>query len=139
MIEIDEFDKGPRNVFNYGHSFGHALETATNFAIPHGIAVCFGMDLANTISNKKNLITLNLRNELRDIYEMVWREDTPDDLNISLFFDSLSKDKKNEGAEIKVILTRGLGAMFKTTLSLDDNMHTFIESYFHNKVWGKAL
>src|SRR5581483_3202456 len=47
IIEIDEFDRGPRNVMNYGHSFGHAIESATDFAVPHGIAVTLGMDLAN--------------------------------------------------------------------------------------------
>ena len=41
-IEKDEFDKGPRNIFNYGHSFGHAIESATEFKIPHGIAISIG-------------------------------------------------------------------------------------------------
>ena len=47
LIEIDEFDTGLRNIMNYGHSFGHAIETATNYEIPHGIAVTIGMDIAN--------------------------------------------------------------------------------------------
>ena len=33
MIEIDEFDEGPRNIFNYGHSFGHAIEGYTKYSI----------------------------------------------------------------------------------------------------------
>ena len=49
-IERDEFDQGPRNDFNYGHSFGHAIEAATDYAIPHGIAVTIGMDMANFAS-----------------------------------------------------------------------------------------
>ena len=51
-IEKDEFDKGPRLVFNYGHSFGHAIESATGFAIPHGIAVSIGCDMANYCAAK---------------------------------------------------------------------------------------
>src|SRR2546430_1265983 len=43
LIEIDEFDRGPRNIMNYGHSFGHAIEAATDFTVPHGIAVTMGM------------------------------------------------------------------------------------------------
>ncbi len=35
-------DQGIRNVFNYGHSFGHAIEIAINFSISHGIAVIIG-------------------------------------------------------------------------------------------------
>ena len=56
-IEIDEFDQNKRQVFNYGHSFGHAIESLTNYAVPHGIAVSFGMDMANFISVKKNFST----------------------------------------------------------------------------------
>ena len=41
MIEIDEFDQGPRNVFNYGHTFGHALESVTNYTIPHRNMCCY--------------------------------------------------------------------------------------------------
>ncbi|MFL5887412.1 MAG: AroB-related putative sugar phosphate phospholyase (cyclizing), partial [Thermoleophilaceae bacterium] len=55
IIEIDEFDRGPRNVMNYGHSFGHALESATDFAVPHGIAVTIGMDMANYTARQLGL------------------------------------------------------------------------------------
>ena len=57
LIELDEFDKGPRNVMNYGHTYGHAIESATQFAIPHGIAVTIGMDMANYESMKRGMIT----------------------------------------------------------------------------------
>ena len=50
FIEIDEFDKGIRNLLNYGHTFGHAIESVTNYKIPHGIAVAHGMNIANFIS-----------------------------------------------------------------------------------------
>lgn len=43
FIEIDEFDKAERRLLNFGHTWGHALESATAFAIPHGLAVAVGM------------------------------------------------------------------------------------------------
>ena len=46
-IENDEFDTGKRNMLNYGHCFGHAIESSTNFEISHGQAVVLGMILAN--------------------------------------------------------------------------------------------
>ena len=52
-IEIDEYDKNERQVFNYGHSFGHAIESLTNYGIPHGIAISVGMDMSNFVSMKK--------------------------------------------------------------------------------------
>lgn len=43
FIEIDEFDKNERLLLNFGHTFGHAIEGATHFAIGHGIAVGLGI------------------------------------------------------------------------------------------------
>ena len=65
-IEKDEFDKGPRLVFNYGHSFGHAIEAATDFAIPHGIAVSIGCDMANYCAFRLGIST-----------EKIWKSMNP--------------------------------------------------------------
>jgi len=43
FIEIDEFDKKERLLLNFGHTFGHAIEGASHYAIPHGIAVGIGI------------------------------------------------------------------------------------------------
>lgn len=43
FIEVDEFDRAERLLLNFGHTFGHALEAASGFAIGHGIAVGLGM------------------------------------------------------------------------------------------------
>jgi len=49
-MEGDEFDQGRRNLLNYGHCLGHALETVTDYYVPHGIAVTVGMIFANAVS-----------------------------------------------------------------------------------------
>jgi 3-dehydroquinate synthase len=49
-IEEDEFDRGRRNLLNYGHCFGHALETASDYGLPHGLAVTVGMVFANALA-----------------------------------------------------------------------------------------
>jgi 3-dehydroquinate synthase len=43
FIEVDEFDRGERLLLNFGHTFGHAVETASDFRISHGVAVGLGM------------------------------------------------------------------------------------------------
>jgi 3-dehydroquinate synthase len=43
FVEVDEFDKAERQLLNFGHSFGHAWESACGFRIQHGIAVAAGM------------------------------------------------------------------------------------------------
>jgi 3-dehydroquinate synthase len=52
FIEVDEFDKKERLLLNFGHTFGHAMEGASHFAISHGIAVGLGIECA--IAFQKN-------------------------------------------------------------------------------------
>ena len=130
MIERDEFDEGPRNVFNYGHSFGHALESYTEFAIPHGIAICFGMDLANQISVALGLLPPKEAAEMRALLERNWRPTIPGEIDLERYLSLLRKDKKNVGSDVRVILSRGLGDMFITKVPLDEALKSVIARCF---------
>lgn len=59
IIEYDELEKDERRVLNYGHTIGHAIEAATNFFIPHGIGVLFGMYFINKLFEIKNFENIN--------------------------------------------------------------------------------
>lgn len=139
MVELDEFDQGPRRVFNYGHTFGHALEAVTNFAIPHGIAVAYGIDLANILSVKLDLIDSSLRNEVRPILGKVWLDHPIPNFEIEDYFSALMKDKKNEGGRLHAILTKGLGDMFLTPIGLDEQIKESITDFFKCKVYESSL
>ena len=106
-IEIDEFDRGQRNIFNYGHSFGHAIESATHFAIPHGVAVSIGMDMANHISVMRSLLP---ERHLKRMHEVLFAN-YKDFLHVPIALDdmlhALMKDKKNTTTELMLILAVG--------------------------------
>lgn len=57
FIELDEYDKGLRKILNYGHTFAHSIETATNNRISHGNATAIGINMANYFSLKNNFVT----------------------------------------------------------------------------------
>lgn len=121
-IERDEYDEGPRNVFNYGHSFGHAIESLTNYAVPHGIAVSFGMDIANHVSAKKKFITHDLRMRMQVPLKKNWGDVRLNNVNVDDLVAALRMDKKAVGSEVHVILTKGLGNMFKAPLEINDEV-----------------
>lgn len=52
ILTRDEFDKGERCFLNYGHTFGHALESISNHKIPHGLSVVLGSMIATRIAKK---------------------------------------------------------------------------------------
>ena len=133
-IEIDEFDQKERQVFNYGHSFGHAIESLTDYAVPHGIAVSFGMDIANYISVKKKYIPMQVRNEIRELLEKIWIGYDIKNIDVEKFATALSKDKKNVGNELRLILCKGYGKVFKDAQCLDDEFRGWLKDYFTNEL-----
>ena len=52
VLSRDEFDKGERKFLNFGHTFGHALESTSENIIPHGIAVIIGSMIAVMVSKE---------------------------------------------------------------------------------------
>jgi len=129
-IEMDEFDQRERQIFNYGHSFGHAIESLSDYKVPHGIAVSFGMDMANYISVKRNHLSDAVRFEIRELLEKICRGYHIKNMDVTKFALALSKDKKNVGKELRLILCKGYGKVFKTAQNLDDEFIGWLEDYF---------
>ena len=67
IIEKDELELYERKVLNYGHTIGHAIESTTNYEIPHGIAVLIGMYLINTCFN--NNLSANINEEIYNLID----------------------------------------------------------------------
>ena len=65
-IEEDEFDKKSRKLLNYGHCIGHAIESASHYSIPHGIAVAMGMIVVNNFSVNMGNLSLQFCNKIND-------------------------------------------------------------------------
>lgn len=112
MIEIDEFDKGPRLVFNYGHSFGHAIEACTDHEVPHGIAVVFGMLIANSLSVHLLKLSGSEAQRMEEVLKLILDKygevclPSPDQI-----VEKLCTDKKNRPGEFAIVLSYGIGQM----------------------------
>ncbi len=133
VIEIDEFDRGERNLFNYGHTFGHAIESISDYLVPHGQAVTLGMDLANFISVKRGLLKPDVFDQMRahlekniPVYHFSVRE-------MDSYLDALSRDKKNTDTQLSCILTQGPGQMMKKQIPMDQVLRENILEYFLKK------
>jgi 3-dehydroquinate synthase len=129
IIEIDEFDTSIRHIFNYGHTFGHAIEAITDYVIPHGQAISIGMDLANYISLNRKMLTIEQFEEMHSILKKNIPPFKFTKENIEQYFLALSKDKKNKGIFLGCILTFGPGHVEKVFLNLDDSLRSLVLSY----------
>ena len=126
FIEQDELDLNKRQVLNFGHTFGHAIESETNYQIPHGIAVIFGMILANKVSSKIGLLSDNMA---KDIYETLTKiiqsaGFSPyllKDLNKNNLIEKTKKDKKNtDNSTINMILMDNFFSFQKIPINLKE-------------------
>lgn len=133
-IERDEFDRKERLVFNYGHSFGHAIESLTNYRIPHGIAVSYGMDMANFVSVKLGYIPASVRINIRELLQQIWEGTSITDIQLDKFTRALSKDKKNIGNQLGLILNKGYGKIFKDLRPMDDEFIGWMKEYFETQL-----
>lgn len=105
FIEIDEFDKNERIKLNFAHTFGHAIETVSVYAIPHGTAVAMGMIMANHISVNRNLLSAEIAAVSEELLLQVIHVDYWNiDLPVEVFINSMRKDKKQVGNHLTAVL-----------------------------------
>jgi 3-dehydroquinate synthase len=135
VVERDEFDRGERALFNYGHSFGHALEAASDHAIAHGIGVAYGMDLANLLSAARGLIPMALRNRIRQTLSRIWSSTPIPALDPARFWDGLLHDKKGRAGSIQIVLTAGPGRMLSVPLLAGDEERKQINAFFEERLY----
>ena len=104
-IEEDEFDNGVRVFLNFAHTFGHAIESASAYAIPHGTAVAMGMIAANRVSVQRGLLSepSALRME-RTLRRIIPRSALSHILDADQLTAAIRNDKKQIGTGITAIL-----------------------------------
>jgi 3-dehydroquinate synthase len=112
-FEEDEFDTGRRNLLNYGHCFGHALESASNFAVCHGEAVLLGMGIANLVSLKRGIMTKEKYEELENILREHYPQYDLSSVPIDDIIKYMKRDKKRIGNDLTMILCRDIGDQVK--------------------------
>jgi 3-dehydroquinate synthase len=106
FIEDDEFDRGRRNLLNFGHCFGHALETTMAFAVPHGQAVAVGMLLADRVAESRGLLSAGEAAARREqlylpVVRTLPRLDTAGAIRL---VEAMKFDKKRTGAGLALVM-----------------------------------
>ena len=103
-IEADENDSNLRNMLNYGHCVGHALESISNFSIPHGQAVVWGMIFANDFAVHRGLLESVLSSWIFDsVFKPILLTSLPN-FSITDVLQAMKQDKKNTGNGLSLIV-----------------------------------
>lgn len=120
VVARDEREHGDRALLNLGHTFGHALETATNYdssRLVHGEGVAIGMALAYRFSARMNLSSVEAAERVEAHLQAVGLptklSQVPGGLpDATSLMASIAQDKKVSRGALTFILTRGIGQSF---------------------------
>ena len=107
ILMRDEFDQGDRKLLNFGHTFGHAIESVSNYQIPHGIAVILGSMIAVKISDTLGY-TINARDVILEKGTLLLRSSgvkfEEEWFDFDKLFAIIKSDKKSTGKLTMVLL-----------------------------------
>lgn len=110
VVEHDERDTGERMILNFGHTLGHAIETAQQYGgLSHGAAVGVGMHLITRISEQLGRTRPGTADAIQAILGQYHMDDNIGAELSEAMLRAITKDKKNLGATLNVILLREIG------------------------------
>jgi 3-dehydroquinate synthase len=110
IVAADERERGRRAELNLGHTFGHAIETATGYGDwLHGEAVSVGMALAAALSQRHGWLTPADVGRVRDVLRRAGLPIAAPGIGAARALELMGMDKKVLGGRIRLVLLHGLG------------------------------
>jgi len=109
VVEQDETERGPRQVLNYGHTVGHAIEAALPGRLVHGEAIAVGMRAEAEAAVRLGLLSdADARRQNALLSRLGLPVDVPAG-SIDALFEAMRLDKKVRGGRIRCSLPEGIG------------------------------
>ncbi|MFZ6677684.1 bifunctional shikimate kinase/3-dehydroquinate synthase AroKB [Undibacterium sp. Tian12W] len=129
IVRQDEREGGLRAILNFGHTFGHAIESGLGYGKwLHGEAVGCGMVMAADLSCRLGYIDYVTKTRIKQVVEAAGLPGVAPDLGEDRWLELMEVDKKNEGGKIKFILLKPLGKAHITTVPKEILLETLRSS-----------
>ncbi|EAW32572.1 3-dehydroquinate synthase [marine gamma proteobacterium HTCC2143] len=116
VVASDEREAGVRAILNFGHTFGHAIETAQGYgAWLHGEAVAAGMMLATDLSSRLGWLTVGDVNDVRQLLQQSRLPVQPPTMSCDQFLSLMARDKKVLDGNLRLVLLKSVGEAIVTS------------------------
>ncbi|MEM1228947.1 MAG: 3-dehydroquinate synthase [Pseudomonadota bacterium] len=110
VVAADEREGGIRAILNFGHTFGHAIETLTGYQTwLHGEAVALGMVQAAMLSARLGLCDAAAVGRIGRLLQRLGLPVAPPELDPQAMVDTMGLDKKVQDGKLRLVLLHGLG------------------------------
>lgn len=110
IVQQDETDQGIRQLLNFGHTIGHAIENLSNYQVHHGEAVAMGIILESFLSVQRGYLSRASFTKIQQIildYKINLKTDVLQ--NSREFWQALTYDKKAKAGQIQVVMLDEIG------------------------------
>ena len=134
IVSIDEKEKGIRELLNFGHTFGHAIEAITGYKekIKHGEAIFIGMYLAIKLSILLKICKPNVLERYTSHLKNLKISFKLSDYNIRIskekFLKHMRFDKKVKNNKIKLILIKDIGSPVRLFVENEKLLSNFLKN-----------
>jgi 3-dehydroquinate synthase len=113
VVASDEREEGVRALLNFGHTFGHAIESGLGYGKwLHGEAVAAGMVIAARVSHQMGLLDGSCVERCVNLLDRARLPVKGPRLGADRYLELMGHDKKIEGGKIRFILLRNIGEAF---------------------------
>ena len=108
FVSEDKNEKGARMALNFGHTFGHVIEAASRYTLPHGKCVAIGMKIALELGK---ILDITDEDTYERSFELIHKYYPLEEINYEI--KSLKSDKKMMGEELNFVFLANSGAIIK--------------------------
>lgn len=123
IVELDEKEASLRAILNYGHTFGHAVETLAGYGeIRHGEAVAIGMVVAARIAQQLGLCTSSHTAAIASLLSAFSLPVVPPEYPLADYLSAMGRDKKVKAGVLRFVLNRGIGECLVRDLPDPENL-----------------
>lgn len=110
IVAADEREQGQRALLNLGHTFGHAIETASGYGqVLHGEAVAIGMIMAADLSQRLGWTSADDVTRLKNLLQALDLPTSPPRIPADQFLRLMQRDKKVLNNRLRLVLLKPLG------------------------------
>lgn len=111
VVARDPYEQGERAILNLGHTFGHAIEAASDYRLPHGYAVAIGLAAAARTSERLGLAEPGLADRIERLLRQVGLPTACPELGLDpeAVRRTMGSDKKARDGRLRLVLLRSLG------------------------------
>ena len=119
VVETDEFDRGARQLLNFGHTIGHAIEKCSGFTISHGRGVAVGMAMIAKAAAQKGISEYDCAPRIISALNNC-RLPHKTDYTAKQLFEAALLDKKRQSGSITLVLPRRIGECFLKKIPVEE-------------------